>query len=459
MGEFDWSLLDPKEFAKVFGGNFIMNTIEWYMANMVTPPVKTFEALQWLAEAAKQVYGRSGDDAAVAAVSKEAYQTSFMAVQNEATRTYWLLPSGDVDRILLEVELGLCKYAGGHEDANFSSEGAGFGATVLNSLSFCCPQNVTMLKGKYTFADTAYVNSRTKEPSVAEEIQRRAKKYVGIVLQFPKQSSSISVALEFITEAPVATQRDTHLCVTLLEESIRAYLIMDAESDDDDDDEDYDTVDNLASAFRLPPVSMETFLHTCIEEHASLTIYALGKYLHKSLGKPGEYLALIAKHIPKFVPHKLYQLDIVAVWFSVLDIVKKKKKGRMGISDADRLYVAQIEHMIAAPAAASTLLVFTIDKAQEAMTKRLGIVALACRLFIVKYLRETAPVRPDKKLDEEYASIMGQLVKLRGSKDAKLYPDFFPLLDKFKNSDYMIKKLKKDIATTLCPMVPYLENI
>lgn len=475
---FDWSVLESSEFAALFGGSFFAELLKECAANMAGAPVGPFEAMLWIAEVAKTLRF----DAVVAA-SREARALAFLAVENAATHTFWLLSSNDADRILLEIELSFCTYLAGFPVGTCDEE---FGEVVRNTLSFCAPQNMRILSGTASFAKQVLENSKTHEPSVAEEVQRRTKKYSAIVFQFPKQSSQ-RIALEFIAQTFSVFGKDVQLSIAFMEEAVRAYLLTassadtaaagDGDGENGVDDNDGKT-NSLGERMSLPPVPLEAFLQECANSDASLCVYALCERF-RYIGKMEKYLNSVAQLISKFSPHKIYQYDVVAVWMAPINAL------------ASEGWTPTANELLKLTQIAKFLRDFATDiiningfilgaSGYESTFTRLRFIALSCSIFYLKLILKkgeeddddddddgaksgygddvtTAPLL--SKAEEDHVDALNQLVKLKASNDTPDLKAFFKITKKFNDSSYTASSFKRDVTRTLCPMAPYLQNL
>ena len=484
---FDWSVLRSGDFAALFDGSFFAGVLKECAANMAAAPCGLLDSLLWVAEIAKTLHFD-----AVAAASREARTLAFLAVENAATRTFWLLPGGDVDRILLEVELSFCAYLAGFPAGACDAE---FAEVVRDTLSFCAPENVRILTGTAAFATQTLVNAKTKEPSVADEVQRRTKKYAAIVFQFPKQSSQ-RVALEFVAQAFPVFGKDVPFAISFLEEAVRAYLLTASSADtaeatdEEENDNDNDKAEGesgesegnnrgsaLGRRMALPPIPLDAFLQACASADATLCVYALCERF-RYIGKMGKFLDCLVPLVTKFSPHKIYQYDIIAVWMAPLCAL------------ADDAWVPTQAEATRITQLAKTLRDFATDiiningfilgaSGYESTFTRLRFVALSSCIFYLKLLlqkddKKTQGNASDSdegsdggvydslllsKVEEDHAEAMNQLVKLKATNDTADLKQFYKITKKFNDSSYTWESFKKDVTSTLCPMAPYLQNL
>lgn len=480
---FDWSVLDSAEFAGLFDGSFFAGLLKECAANMAGAPTGLFDAMQWIAEVAKTLRY----DAVVAA-SREARTLAFLAVENASTRTFWLLPGGDVDRILMEIELSFCTYLAGFPAGTCDEE---FGEVVRNTLTFCAPQNMRILSGTAAFATQTLTNPKTHEPSVAEEIQRRTKKYAAIVFQFPKQSSQ-RVALEFVAQTFTVFGKDIPMAISFLEEAVRAYLLT-AESDPaassgaEFDEKDEKTVEDkkdnnlLGKRMALPPVPLEAFLQECVAADASLCVYAVCERF-RYIGKMDKYLNAITQLISKFSPHKIYQYDIVAVWMAPINALANEEWMPSANELAKLSQIAKFLKEFATDIININGFILGASGYESTFT-RLRFIALSCSIFYLKLILHKEDGRSDSdddssssinefrddnaisvapllaKAEEDHVDALNQLVKLKASNDLPDLKAFFKVTKKFGDSSYTAADFKKDVTRTLCPMAPYLQNL
>lgn len=604
--EANWrAIVRPGDLAAAFDGSFFVGFVTDLLANnpghgaALRSELSFVEALKWLAAVAEAV----GSGPAVAGVAQEALAVSFMATattpsvpaSDGAVRECKLvLPLAEVDRILLDVQLGLCQYlasgggGGGGEGVDnddpletavrcvftycaptekdlriIQSPGRAAPTTVSATASLAATVTaaatpadsveggesdifVTKYEVDETYFDESVTNSSasksgkrskkgssnkgqverplatlTKAVNVAAatasprvtpagalvgELRRHAsEKVIGLVLQFPKQSVP-GVALKFVSLAGISFSEDLRLCVSVLEESIRAYftLATDSPTATATADKKEDTGENGRSKKKtrcvsgaaqvaralVPPASPRDFFAACVEARAALTASVLVEQLCAH-GKEAEAIGLVARSISRFPPHQTYQADIVALWLAALSLAEDPEWTPERQEDLAPL--RQIARYLRDFGAGATAVTSSAGGSSSSMTssilgrkrregeafeeahKRLCLAARAAHILYVRLTlvkseaaAAAAPFTESavesslmgfKADEEELAAAVQQLRKVGEAKENKKYRAFFALVPGFRNQDYTVKRFKQDIAETLFPMEPYLKNI
>lgn len=499
------ALVRPGDFAAAFDGSFFTGLVDNFSGGgndeTILQNLSFAEALRWLASVAENI----GTGNVATGVAQEALAVSFMVVAREGlpqTEYKPLLAAAEVDRILLDVQLGLCQYlAGGcHSGDDDVDKNDALDAVVKCVFTYCAPtpQVVHIVQfsgsipaatedGKEAKSDndsdsedekSKILTERDKQKKhdgpampitsqVMEELRRRAaEKDIGLVLQFPKQSVP-GVALRFVSLAGPAFGSDLRLCVTVLEEAIRAYFTLTEAA--------ATGVAQVARAL-VPPDNVRDFFAACVEAHAALTAYTLVEQLC-AFGREQEAVELVSRSISRFTPHQTYQADIVALWFSALSLAEDSEWTPARQEDLAPLrQIARYLREFGAPGGvAAGLRKRKEGEAFEDAQKRLFLAARAAHIFYMRLTLDKSRVIASnvditdsafessligfKNDEEELAAAIQQLRKAGDAKENKKYKAFFALITSFRNADYTAKKFKHDIAETLFPMEPYLKNI
>ena len=543
------ALVRGSDLAETFCGTFFVDFATALFASNAAyagerrSEVSFAEALRWLAVVAETV----GSGPAVAGVAQEALAVSFMATMAEGGWECRLVaPLAEVDRILLDVQLGLCQYLAGSSSIDAGDDSL---ETVVRCVfTYCAPTEKDLRivygtagaavtkkkrdegeavtssfitryevdesyfdedeeadadydrkKDKHlsTFTKTINVVTTPQPPAAPKltptealvgELRRHAtEKDIGLVLQFPKQSVP-GVALKFVTIAGSSFSSDLRLCVTILEESIRAYFTLAEASGEGASNASSSSSSSsgvsMAQVSRalVPPASARDFFAACVEARAALTACALVEQLCAH-GKEAEALELVARSISRFAPHQTYQADIVALWVSGLGLAEDPEWVPERQEELAPLrQIARHLREFGAPAmgsSSSTLSALSKRRKEgeafEEAHKRLYLAARAAHILYLRValakseaIAAAAPVTESvvessligfKADEEELVAAIQQLKKAGDAKENKKYKAFFGLVPGFRNQDYSVRKFKHDIAETLFPMEPYLKNI